>query len=289
MENAMLPEEFAALAASLRPSLHRYCARMLGSAFDGEDVVQDAMAKAIEAFPTADVERPRPWLFRIAHNAALDALRRRKRQDSGRAEVDLGTVVDETAAADARIAAGASLAAFMPLSATERSSVILVDVLGDSLNETAEMLGVSLAAVKAALHRGRARLKAVATAVMPGVPVVTAEEKARLRAYVDRFNARDFDALRDLLAEDATLDLVNRTRLAGRKDVAIYFHRYEERSDWRFLPVLADGRPALLGVDPDGGDEKWLVLLDWRDDRIMAIQDFKFAAYVTEAVNLSPL
>ncbi|MGO8993927.1 MAG: sigma factor-like helix-turn-helix DNA-binding protein, partial [Polyangiaceae bacterium] len=147
--------------------------------------------------------------------------------------MDLGTVIDETATADARVAVEASLSAFMPLSATERSSVILVDVLGDSLHETAEALGVSLAAVKAALHRGRERLRAVAAVTGAAKSTVSAEERARLRRYVDRFNARDFDALRDLLAEDVQLNLVNRVRLSGRKDVSVYFHRYEERQDWR--------------------------------------------------------
>src|SRR5450432_3809795 len=136
---------FGQLAAALRPRLHRYCARMVGSALEGEDVVQEALAKAAEATPAAGaIERPESWLFRIAHNAALDALRRRKRQAALRSEIDLGAVVDATASADVRVAAEASLAAFMTLSATERSSVILVDVLGDSLSETAEVLGVSL-------------------------------------------------------------------------------------------------------------------------------------------------
>ncbi len=139
------------------------------------------------------------------------------------------------------------------------------------------------------MHRGRERLRAVAALAHPAAPRVSAEEKARLRHYADRFNARDFDALRDLLAEDVKLNLVNRLRLDGRKDVAVYFHRYEERSDWRFAPILAEGRPALLGDDPHGGGERWLVRLDWRDGRIAAILDFKYAAYTTEAVALSPL
>ena len=285
----MLSDEFEALAATLRPDLHRYCARMVGSGFDGEDVVQEALAKAAEAYPLAgEIAQPRAWLFRIAHNAALDALRRRKREEARRSQADLDAIVDEGAVADARVAVSASLAAFMPLSATERSSVILTDVLGDSLEETAQVLGVSLAAVKAALHRGRARLKSVAAASTAAASVTEAE-KARLRHYVDRFNARDFDALRDLLAEDVKLDLVNRVKLAGRKDVAIYFHRYEEISDWRFQAVLAEGRLALLGFDQAPSALRWLVLLDWRDGRITQIQDFKYAAYVTEAVSLSVL
>src|SRR3982074_1742169 len=71
-------EALAGLLGELRPKLHRYCARMTGSVVDGEDVVQEALVKAIEAFPQAGaIGYPEGWLFRIAHNTALDFLRRR--------------------------------------------------------------------------------------------------------------------------------------------------------------------------------------------------------------------
>src|SRR5215469_5795597 len=74
----------------LRPKLHRYCARMTGSVIDGEDVVQDAMIKAINAFPNAGfIADLNGWLFRIAHNAALDFLRRRKRYEAIHSDEDL--------------------------------------------------------------------------------------------------------------------------------------------------------------------------------------------------------
>jgi RNA polymerase sigma-70 factor (ECF subfamily) len=73
-------EALVRLMAEMRPRLHRYCARMVGSAADGEDAVQEALTNASEALSTAGaIERPESWLFRIAHNAALDALRRRRR------------------------------------------------------------------------------------------------------------------------------------------------------------------------------------------------------------------
>src|SRR5262245_48952122 len=76
-------ETFDRLLGELRPKLHRYCARMTGSVIDGEDVVQEALAKAIEAFPDAGtILHAESWLFRIAHNAALDFLRRRARVDA---------------------------------------------------------------------------------------------------------------------------------------------------------------------------------------------------------------
>jgi RNA polymerase sigma-70 factor (ECF subfamily) len=139
--------------------------------------------------------------------------------------------------------------------------------------------------VKAALHRARARLKELAEAPEGPAPKLAAAERDRLHAYADRFNARDFDALRDLLAEDVRLDLVNRTRLTGRKDVSVYFTRYAEVSSWRFSPGLAEGRPALLVSDPAdaAGTINYVVLLDWAGGRIAAIRDFHYAAYVTES------
>jgi RNA polymerase sigma-70 factor (ECF subfamily) len=279
------------LMAELRPRLHRYCARMVGSAIDGEDVLQEALAKAAEAYPRhGGLERPESWLFRIAHNTALDALRRRKRQALVRSEIDMAGFADPSGGADARVAASTSLAAFMRLPATQRSSVVLMDVLGYSLAETVEILGVSLAAVKAALHRARARLKTLA-ADPEDQPRLAAAERDRLKAYADRFNARDFDALRELLAEDVRLDLVSRTRLAGRKDVSVYFSRYDGVSDWRFAAGVADGRPVLLGSDPAdaSGAVLWAVFLDWADGKITVIRDFKYAPYVMDSLTVSRL
>ena len=276
--------DFERLIGEARPGLHRYCARMVGSAFEGEDVVQDALAKAAEAWPTAGlVERPQAWLFRIAHNAALDHLRRKKRQAALAARLE---APDASGGADARVAATASLATLMRLPAAQRSCVVLIDVLGHSLDEALEVLSITGPAAKAALHRGRLRLRTLAADDAPPPPRLAPQDAQRLRAYADRFNARDFDALRALLAEDVRLDLVNRTRLAGKTDVAVYFHRYSERDDWRMAAGLADGHPAILGAqtsDPEGV-VRWVVLLDWADGRIAGIRDFFYARYVVETL-----
>lgn len=291
-DGSLEPEGLGRLMTELRPRLHRYCARMVGSALDGEDVVQEALAKAAEAFPDAGgIERPEGWLFRIAHNTALDALRRRRRQAALHPEAGPPDVVDASASADARVAAAAGLGTFLHLPATQRASVVLMDVLGHSLAETAEILDVSIPAVKAALHRGRVRLRELAAGPDDMAPRLDTAERDRLRAYADRFNARDFDALRALLAEDVRLDLVNRTRLAGRKDVSVYFTRYDGAADWRFFPGVADGRPALLVGNPadPSGAIGYVVLLDWAEGRISGIRDFRYAAYVTEGLALSRL
>ena len=282
------PDDFF---AAMRPRLHRYCARMVGSSFDGEDVVQEALAKAAIALrdQVETVERPENWLFRIAHNAALDMLRRRKRESIDEVDIDSTNVADPAAAADAHVAAAASLATFLGLPPSQRGCVVLSDIFGHSAEETSDILGISIPAVKAALHRGRARLKALAVATE--MPVIAAADRERLRAYADAFNARDFDALRALLAEDVRLDLVARTKLDGKKDVSVYFTRYDSSSDWRFTPAFADGRPALLvSVSPAATSAfRYVVLLDWSGERIAAIRDFRFATYIMDGLAISPL
>ncbi|TCR61686.1 RNA polymerase sigma factor [Bosea sp. BK604] len=279
------------LMVELRPRLHRYCARMIGSAIDGEDLVQETLARAAAALPGAGlIERPESWLFRIAHNVAIDALRARRRQAALASEAEAGDAVGESSPADARVAAAASLATFLLLPPTPRSSVLLVDVLGHSAVETAEILGINVAAVKAGLHRGRGRLREIVE--MPAEPPrFDKAEKLRLRAYADSFNARDFDRLRGLLAEDVKLDLVNRLSLAGRKDVSVYFGRYDAVFDWHVAVGLAEGRPALLFRDPADSEGRigHIVLLSWAEGQITGIRDFKFAGYVMEGLVIGEL
>src|SRR5258705_12246352 len=86
------------LLTAMRPKLHRYCARMVGSVIDGEDVLQDALIKAVEAFASAGpLGNPEGWLFRIAHNTALDFLRRRNRQDAMRSGGEGAMIADQAA------------------------------------------------------------------------------------------------------------------------------------------------------------------------------------------------
>jgi RNA polymerase sigma factor (sigma-70 family) len=148
------------LVGEIRPELHRYCARLIGSVIDGEDIVQETLARAFYAL-AGEAETPnlRPWLFRIAHNAAIDVLKSHghKLTDS---RGDIIEVVDARAEAPADPAiTRAAVARFLVLPLRERSAVILKDVLGHSLEETAETMGTSVLAVKAALARGRGKLR----------------------------------------------------------------------------------------------------------------------------------
>jgi RNA polymerase sigma-70 factor (ECF subfamily) len=280
------------LMVELRPRLHRYCSRMVGSVFDGEDVVQEALAKAAQALPSAGpLDKAERWLFTIAHNTALDALRRVKRQAEVPLEDESHEKSNHAPEAESWVAATASLAMILQLPVIQRSTVVLMDVLEYSLAETTEILETTLPAVKSALHRGRARLKALAETGNCQQPVLSAEEQVRLRSYADHFNARDFDTLRNLLADDVKLDLVNRLRLAGRKDVSVYFGRYDESADWKLTPGSAEGRPALLVSNPTNAAEavEYVVLLDWKHGHICGIRDFRYAKYVTDGLSFARL
>src|ERR1700726_2902474 len=153
----------AGLLAEMRPMLHRYCARMVGSVVDGEDVLQDALIKAMEAHASSGaIGNPEGWLFRIAHNTALDFLRRRNRQEALRSAEEVDMIADPADAVLSRQIASASLRTFMRLPVAQRASVILMDVLGCSLTEICQVMDFSLPAVKAALHRGRTQLRELA-------------------------------------------------------------------------------------------------------------------------------
>src|SRR3954465_12545595 len=214
--------DIAALLVAMRPKLHRYCARMTGSVIDGEDVLQDALIKGVGAYAPAGeignpIENPEGWLFRIAHNTALDFLRRRNRQEALRGPVEVDMIVDQLDAVESRQIAATSLRTFMRLPVAQRSSVILLDVLGCSLTEVCEVMDCSLPAAKAALHRGRAQLREFAgepdDAPQPGL---SEADRTRLGAYVAHFNARDFDAIRAMIADDVRLHPVRRTPEQGK-------------------------------------------------------------------------
>jgi RNA polymerase sigma-70 factor (ECF subfamily) len=278
--------EVERLLVAMRPKLHRYCARMVGSVIDGEDVLQDALTKAIEAhFIAGAIANPEGWLFRIAHNTALDFLRRRKRQEAlqGPAEVDM--MVDPLDAVESRQTAATSLRTFMRLPVAQRGSVILMDVLGCSLKDVCEVMACSLPAAKAALHRGRAQLREIADekedAPQANLPDA---DRARLGAYVAHFNARDFDAIRAMISDDVRLDLVGRTHRRGKAEVVRYFGNYAKVSDWRLMPGLVEGRPAILVFDPNGPDAgpKYFVLLECAAGKVTTIRDFRYAPYVID-------
>lgn len=279
-------------AAGLRAKLHRYASRMVGSVIDGEDIVQEALAKGFVAIRNGDMpDRTEPWLFRIAHNAALDFLRKRARLRGRESEVELDTIADENSVLDARIAAEASLAELMQLPPAQRCAVVLKDVLGHSLEEIGEILETSDMAIKGALQRGRESLRKLATAprMASPRPALDRQDMRRLGDYVVAFNARDFDTLRGLLAEDVKLELVNRLRADGKEYVGNYFGRYADETHWHFATGLVEGRPAILVTSPGrpDGPPRYFILIDWENGRIAGIRDFLFADYVMDGLEYS--
>jgi RNA polymerase sigma-70 factor, ECF subfamily len=276
--------------AELRPRLHRYAARMTGSAVDGDDVVQETLVKALESPPDIDnfslLER---WLIRVTHNTAIDFLRRRARQDASHATEDLDMIIDPSASVDTGDTALASLRTFMRLPALQRSTVIFKDVLGYSLDEVAEFTGNSIPAVKSALQRGRGRLQELALEPDDApLPALDEHERRLLASYADRFNARDFDAVRNMLADEVRLNLVNRVQADGKMPVSNYFGNYSHLGGWRLALGMVDRKPALLAFDPDDvlGKPLYFLILEWTGDRVASIRDFRYARYALEGAEI---
>ncbi len=271
-----VPDEIAAL----RPALHRYCARLTGSIIDGEDLVQETVARALQAL-TMTTEHPplRPWLFRIAHNAAIDQLRRARNAPFDDAP-DADVADDAPDPATTR----AALHAFVGVPVRQRSAVILKDVLGCSLDEIAETLDTTVPAVKAALVRGRAALQEATATPAP----IDDTGRELLSRYVALFNARDWDALRALLADDARLDLVSRGERRGRA-VGEYFTRYAQIPDVRLEVGVVDGRAALLAFQPQASTRpRYVILLTWRDGRVAEIRDYHYVPYIADELSPPP-
>ncbi len=284
----MTGEELEDILKKLRPRLHRYCARMTGSAVDGEDVLQDTLVKALRAQADgAEIENPEGWLFRIAHNTSLDLLRRQAQH-----EVVPFTESPEIAALPQSDVLAVSFHTFLQLPELQRCTVILKDVLGHSLDEIVQIADCTPAAAKSALQRGRAALRRLAD--MPEdtrLPLMPEADRQKMAAYVDLFRSGDFDAIRAMLADEVKLDLVNRLKLDGRQKIGLYFTRYAEETKWRFALGAVEGRPAMLVFDSAAPPSKpaHFVLVEWRGDRITAIRDFLFAPYVLEAIEWAQL
>lgn len=277
-------EEFEEHLKTLRPRLHRYCARMTGSAVSGEDVLQDAMLKALNARNQGvAVDNIEGWLFRIAHNTSLDFLRSRARY----------TVVPLTEDIEAAPLPGVDILAvgfqtFLRLPELQRCAVILKDVLGHSVEEIADIADCSPAAAKSALQRGRGALRLLASEPEDTrLPLMSDIDRRKITAYVDFFRSGDFDAIRAMLADDVKLELVNRLHLQGREKITPYFTRYAVVAKWRFALGAVEGQPAMLVFDGTGAMESpaHFVLIEWSDERIIGIRDFLFAPYVLEAAD----
>ncbi len=269
------------MVEALRPELHRYCARLTGSVIEGEDILQDALAKAFYALSLQPEVPPlRPWLFRIAHNQAMDFLKSHGRKYT-EVRADLEDVIGFEDKPDPLIVR-AALARFLTLPITQRSAVILKDVLGHSLEETAETMGTTVMAVKAALVRGRAKLLE-----QPGdetAPDATA--RLELSRYASLFNARDWDGVRALIGDECRLDLVSKSQRRG-KEVGMYFGRYE-KEDVTLRVVRMDGELVLAAYVAKATRPAYFILLEWGKGRVQSIRDFRYVPYIATEADFEP-
>jgi RNA polymerase sigma factor (sigma-70 family) len=282
--------ELLALAGELRPELHRYCARLMGSVIDGEDVVQDTLSRALVALEDLE-EMPllRPWLFRIAHNRALDLLRGRALRMTEPIEAALDVAdpanPDPVETLMRQEAVKTAVSRFVELPTMQRSVVILKDVLDASLIEIAALLDLTVDAVKAHLARGRARLREINAQARP--PVDARPASAAVARYVALFNQRDWEALRALLADDVKLNQATYPPRAGRTDVGRFFTIYAQFEYVWLAPAWLEGREVIAVFD-DRADPKpgYFMWLEWRDGRISFIRDYRHARYVAADAEL---
>jgi RNA polymerase sigma factor (sigma-70 family) len=280
-----------ALAGELRPELHRYCARLMGSVIDGEDVVQDTLVRAFVALQNLEETPPlRPWLFRIAHNRALDLLRSRAVRVAE--PIDAASDVADSASPDPvemlmrQEAVKTAVPRFVELPILQRSVVILKDVLDESLIEIAALLDLTVDAVKGHLARGRARLREINAQAGPLPDARPAS--AALARYVALFNQRDWDGLRALLADDVKLNQSSHPLRVGPADVGLFFTIYAKSDGVWLAPAWLGGR-EVIAVFEDRADPKpsYMMWLEWRDGRISFIRDYRYVRYVVADAELA--
>ena len=285
-------DQFLELVDEIRPELHRYCARMTGSVFDGEDVVQETLAKAYYALGQM-VQPPdlRPWLFRIAHNTAMDFIKRyESRHVEPVADVPDRAEPEESGVDPALVEA--ALTVFAELPPTQRSAAILKDVLGQSLEETAHTMGTTVGAVKAALSRARANIARTPRVRSEPAQPVSGETLVTLRRYADLFNAHNWDELRALLAAESRLEVVSRVQHPRAVDAGYYdrYAAYTKSEDLRAEAGFVDGAPVIAIFSPPSSRKPaYFVLLEVSAGRISLIRDFRYVPYIALDARYSAL
>ena len=151
-------------------------------------------------------------------------------------------------------------------------------------------MGTTIPAVKAALVRGRAALRATkerAAAPAKASPLADKAEREQLERYVALFNARNWDALRALMAEECRLDMISKAARRG-KEVHGYFARYAAEPETRLSVGMVDGRPALLVTLKEGEPPAYFILLEWKDQHVALIRDFRYVSYIVKDAELTP-
>src|SRR5436305_1618988 len=256
---------FQQLIEPYRHALHVHCYRMLGSAQDAEDLVQETLLREWRALgrfePRAQFQT---WLYRIATNACLDELERRPRRPELIAPFPDRPVSEAEApvydpAARYAIREGMELAlvrAIQQLPGRQRPVLIFRDVLGWTAPEVAELLESSVASVNSTLQRARAAVEQYLPEPAPAA--LEPDERELLGRYIDAFERDDVDGLVALLREDAVLRMPPQPSVIGAQAVVSFFRETAARGDlsrMQLTPTRANGRPAVVVQrrTPDGG------------------------------------
>jgi RNA polymerase sigma-70 factor (ECF subfamily) len=278
---------FRALVEPHRRALEIHCYRMLGSPHDAEEVVNDVLLRAWRHADRFDGRAAvRTWLYRIATNACLDELRRRKRQPDTLPQPYPDVLADQAAEPifdpAARYARReglelAFLAAIQQLPGRQRAVLILRDVLGWSAPEIAETLETSAVAVNSALQRARATIDAALPATTPSRPA-QAQERALIDRYVQAWERDDVDGIVALLKEDAFLHMPPGPDVHGHDGARTFF--LARRADGTIAqatlaPMRANGQEAILMRR--GATPYKVLVLTIDDDAIARIDVFSDA------------
>jgi RNA polymerase sigma factor (sigma-70 family) len=289
--NAERRTELLALAGELRPELHRYCSRLMGSVIEGEDVVQDTLAKALVALDGLAATPPlRAWLFRIAHNRALDVLRSKAIRAAEPIEA-AHNVVDQANPDPVEVlmhqeAVRTAVSRFAELPILQRSVIILKDILDEPLAEIALLLDLTVHSVKAHLARGRARLREI-NAEASQLPEVKVPSAAVAR-YAALFNQRDWDGLRAILADDVRLNQSTHPVRVGSADVGMFFSIYAKIDSIWLAPAWLEGREVIAVFESRLATKpSYFMWLEWRGNEITFIRDYKYVRYVMADAELT--
>lgn len=223
--------DFLLALEPVRPSVYRYCRSLTGTVWDAEDLLQETLTKALaEASQRHEpIRNPQAWLIRIATNTWLDTVRRRAGNtvaDFSAPEIDRA----DDGAADplTAVAVEAALRRLVDvLPPKERACVVLKDVFGYSLAETADVLDTSPGAVKSALHRGRNTLAAAqtdparnaCTAGPAAAPASRPGHAELLRRLADAFNSYDIEAMVSLFLANGRTEVVGNVSETGHEEI----------------------------------------------------------------------
>jgi RNA polymerase sigma-70 factor (ECF subfamily) len=306
-EVAAPPQELERQLEQHRRELTAYSYRMLGSAFEAEDAVQETMVRAWRSYDRFEGRSSlRSWLYRIATNVCLDMLDGRNRRarpmemdTEGTGDGPLGdrlpesvwlqpmpdgrVLVPETDPAELAVQRESIRLAFMAalqhLPPRQRVVLILREVLRWKADEVAALLGSTVASVNSALQRARATMDA--SGITPGDAAEPADDEQRelLDRYLHAFESYDMNALTALLHEDATLSMPPYALWMRGPDNIVQWmlgHGCGCRGS-RLLPTVANSSPAFgqYRPRPGGGHEAWaLQVLEFRDGRIVALNSF---------------